>query len=146
MKDFEPGTSFRPVLDDPLSNHDTAKRVVLVSGKLYYDLTKERATRQLNNQVALVRLEELSPFPFEQLQGVLSQYSSTNEVLFVQEEPRNQGSWGHVGGRIDTVLRELGREAVVYRGRKESALPAPGIGKMYQTQQQAVIQSTFEGL
>ncbi|KAJ7599589.1 thiamine diphosphate-binding protein [Mycena floridula] len=146
LKDFEPETSFKPVLDDPLSNHDTAKRVVLVAGKLYYDLVKERATRQLDDQLALVRLEELSPFPFQQLESVLGRYSSTAEVLFVQEEPRNQGSWGHVGGRIDTVLRELGREPVVYRGRKQSALPAPGIGKMYQVQQQAVIQSAFEAL
>lgn len=149
LRDLEPGTSFRPVLDDPFMNHTSAKRVVILSGKIYYDLISERSTRKLDNTVAFVRIEELAPFPFKELEHVLEPYikEGVSDVVFLQEEPRNQGPFGHVGGRINTVLDRLGHKGgAVYKGRKESALPAPGIGKMYQSQQRAVIQSAFEGM
>ncbi|KAJ6585129.1 dehydrogenase E1 and transketolase domain-containing protein 1 [Mycena capillaripes] len=147
LRDLEPGTSFQPVLRDPAENVTSAKRVVLMSGKIYYDLLKERQTRSLENEVAFVRLEELAPFPFAKLREVLKDYALVEEVVWLQEEPKNQGAFTHVALRIDSVLRDLGiKGPVVYRGRKESALPAPGIGKFYGAQQKAVIESAFEGL
>ncbi|KAJ7175983.1 thiamine diphosphate-binding protein [Mycena filopes] len=151
LSDLAPGTAFRPVLGDPAENTNapTAKRVVLMAGKIYYDLLKERQARSLEGDVAFVRVEELAPFPFKELREVLGKYTQVEEVVWLQEEPKNQGAWTHVAPRIEAVLEELGiggEAGVVYRGRKESALPAPGIGKIYAVQQKAVIEAAFEGL
>ena len=143
---------FQPVLHDPttLTDPKAVQRVVLLSGKIYYDLAKERATRNLESRVALVRIEELAPFPFTALSETLAPYADANqrlEVLWVQEEPRNQGAWGHVRERVEEVLKGLGMEdGVAYRGRREDAVPATGTGKVYGVQQRAVVESAFEGL
>ncbi|KAJ7644236.1 Transketolase, pyrimidine binding domain-containing protein [Roridomyces roridus] len=128
LRELEPGTSFQPVLRDPAENTSTAKRVVLMTGKIYYELLKERQTRALDGDVAFIRIEELAPFPFAELRAVLKDYTSVDEVV------------------IESVLQELGLGRLVYKGRKESAVPAPGIGKLYGAQQKAVIESAFEGL
>lgn len=146
------GTAFQPVLRDlsTLTDPKAVQRIVLLSGKIYYDLVKERATRDLQSRVALIRIEELAPFPFSALSEALVPYANANkqlEVLWVQEEPRNQGAWEHVQERIEEVLKGLGIEGgVAYRGRKEDAVCAPGTGKLYGAQQLAVIESTFQGL
>ncbi|KAH7905206.1 thiamine diphosphate-binding protein [Hygrophoropsis aurantiaca] len=151
LADLKPGTSFQPVLDDPsIADADAHKveRVVLLTGKLYYDLVKERTTRQMCDRVSLLRIEELSPFPFAALHTALARYPNAQEWVWVQEEPRNQGAWGHVGGRVGEVLRGLvgKRVELVYRGRKEDAVCATGIGSVYQAQQRAVIEAAFVGM
>lgn len=117
-----------------------------MAGKIYYELLKERQARSLDNEVAFIRLEELAPFPFPELRAVLQDYTAVEQVMWLQEEPRNQGAYAHVASRIDVVLQELGLGRLVYKGRKESAVPAPGIGRIYGVQQQEVIQSAFKGL
>jgi probable 2-oxoglutarate dehydrogenase E1 component DHKTD1 len=117
-----------------------------MTGKIYYDLLKERQARSLDKEVAFIRLEELAPFPFAELRAALKEYSAVEEVMWLQEEPKNQGAYTHVAPRVDSVLDDLGLDGVVYRGRKESALPAPGIGKIYGVQQKAIIEAAFEGL
>ncbi|KAF8066054.1 Transketolase, pyrimidine binding domain-containing protein [Lyophyllum atratum] len=147
MSDLGKGSRFQPVLDDPIVDPSHVKRVVLVSGKLYYDLIKERETSAAKDSVAFVRLEELSPFPFGELAKALERYTRTTEYFYVQEEPRNQGAYAHVASRIGKVFEAIGYEGPLeYRGRKESAVPAPGIGRLYAVQQKAVIQAAFEGL
>ncbi|KAJ4473013.1 dehydrogenase E1 and transketolase domain-containing protein 1 [Lentinula aciculospora] len=151
LADLEPGTSFKPVLPDPIGNESTAKRVIVLSGKIYYDLIKERKERGLDDSVSFVRLEELAPFPFQELRSVLKAYpkAALKEIFYLQEEPRNQGAWTHAKDRIDWVSKDMGLDSgVSYKGRKESALPAPGVGKLYREQQQKVIEATFghEGL
>ncbi|KAF8158979.1 dehydrogenase E1 and transketolase domain-containing protein 1 [Mycena galopus ATCC 62051] len=96
LRELGPGTSFQPVLRDPTDNTSSAKRVVLMTGKIYYDLLKERQARSLDKDVAFIRLEELAPFPFAELRAVLKQYSQVEEVVWLQEEPKNQGAYTHV--------------------------------------------------
>jgi probable 2-oxoglutarate dehydrogenase E1 component DHKTD1 len=127
------------VLRDPLVDVRCAERVILVSGKLYYELVKERDARGLGERVAVVRLEELCPFPFEALHQVLS---GGRDVRWVQEEPRNQGAWTHVALRAAQVLER----PLVYHGRREDAVPAPGVGKLYRLQQDLVVKGAFDGL
>lgn len=147
LSDLGEGTRFQPVLDDPIANASQVKRVVLLSGKIYYDLIKQRETLNLTNVVAFVRLEELSPFPFKQLADTLRRYIQVEEIVYLQEEPRNQGAYMHVMSRIQPVFEEIGyRGTLGYRGRKESALPAPGFGKMYGVQQKAVVDAAFQNL
>lgn len=130
-------------MEDPAQ----VKRVVILSGKIYYDLVKERQTRNLDNAVVFVRIEEISPFPFQELADVLARYSNASECYFLQEEPRNQGVWPHVKERLEVVLEQVGWKGhVEFRGRKESALPAPGIGKLYAAQQKMVLDSAFQRL
>ncbi|KAI5984816.1 Transketolase, pyrimidine binding domain-containing protein, partial [Pisolithus albus] len=150
LSDMLPGTKFRPVIPDNVST-DTVERVILMSGKLYYDLVKERTARNLDKRVAIIRIEELAPFPFSELTDVLRPYVGDGtkriEWMWVQEEPRNQGTWGHVKDRLGVVLRALGgNEDVEYVGRREDAVPAPGIGDMYREQQKALIDHAFSGL
>jgi len=153
LADLECGTRFQPILADPLSSPAKTKRVVLVTGKLYYELVKERQVRNLIGQVDFIRVEELAPFPFTCLREVLEGYGGylhDVEICWVQEEPRNQGAWGHVKERIESVLEDVGVNLrsswLGFRGRRESAIPAPGVGKMYVQQQKSVIVSVFEGL
>ena len=130
------------------------ERVLLLSGKLYYDLVKERAQRGLNNKVAIIRIEEISPFPYQLLVEVLRKYSgSHSEVFWVQEEPRNQGAWPHVYPRISSVLKEVqgsnvkgSVDRIHYVGRKEDAVPAVGVGKIFRQQQAMLLDSAFNGL
>ena len=139
LSELEEPHTFQPVLRDPLVDARCAERVILVSGKLYYDLVKEREVRGLGERVAVVRLEELCPFPFEALRQALGDAS---DVRWVQEEPRNQGAWMHVSPRAAQVLEK----PLVYHGRHEDAVPAPGVSKLYRGQQEMVVRSPFDGL
>ncbi|EPQ50911.1 2-oxoglutarate dehydrogenase, E1 component [Gloeophyllum trabeum ATCC 11539] len=143
LSELEPGTKFQPVLDDQVVTKTNVERVVFLSGKLYYDLVRQRQDLA-KDRVALVRLEELSPFPFAELRGVLSAYPGAKDFVWVQEEPRNQGAYGHVAPRVEHVLRSMGYTGRLgYRGRKEDSVPAPGVGKTYRVQQEAVLKSAF---
>ena len=145
MNEMESGTRFRSVLPDPLNNKQ-AVTLVMLSGKIYYELIKERQARDLNDKVAFIRIEELAPFPFEALDEVLNLYPSAVHFAWLQEEPRNQGAWSHMRSRVETVLsarKSLNGIELRYLGREESALPAPGIGTLYQKQQRSVIESPF---
>ena len=139
MLELEEPYTFQPVLRDPLVDTHRADRVLLVSGKLYYDLLKEREVRGFGERVAIVRLEELCPFPFETLRPVLD---DANDVRWVQEEPRNQGAWTHVSSRAAQILKK----PLAYHGRREDAVPAPGVGKLYRGQQEMVVGGAFDGL
>lgn len=147
--ELAPGTRFRPVLDDPsVADPSKVDRVILLTGKLYYDLVKERQARKLDDQVSLIRIEELAPFPFDELEATLKRYTHAKSVRWVQEEPKNQGAFTHVEPRINSLLLDrlkVGKR-VVYRGREEYSVPAPGIGKVYAAQQEKVFRDAFDGL
>lgn len=123
------GTSFQPVLEDAQPNH-SASRVILCSGKHYYTLSDHLArTSPQNTDVALVRVEELSPFPRGRLSEVLAKYPQAEKWVWAQEEPENQGAWTFVQPRIDQILRDLGkRGSVVYAGRKTCPTVATAVG------------------
>jgi probable 2-oxoglutarate dehydrogenase E1 component DHKTD1 len=120
---------------------------VLVTGKIYYDLIKERESRGLTDHVAFIRIEELSPFPFFDLIKVLQQYPRTKEYIWMQEEPRNQGGYSHVHSRIQKVLLAMGsQEELRYIGRESDAVPVTGIGRVYGKEQRSIIDAAFDGL
>jgi probable 2-oxoglutarate dehydrogenase E1 component DHKTD1 len=122
--------------------------VILLSGKLYYDLVRERQTRGLDSRVCLIRIEELSPFPFAELDQTLGRYSNANEVYWVQEEPKNQGAFTHVEPRINSLLVDKLKfgKRLIYHGREADSVPAPGIGRRYAAQQEKVMHEAFRGL
>lgn len=111
------------------------KRVVLCSGKVYYDLLAARR-KSNNSQVALVRLELLYPFPADAIRAVLSGYAPDVEIVWCQEEPRNQGSWP----MFDEWFEEtLGSRRVRYVGRKAAASPATGSHKKHVAEQDRLV-------
>jgi 2-oxoglutarate dehydrogenase E1 component len=110
------------------------RRAVFCSGKVYFDLLKARRKEGLRD-VALVRIEQLYPFPGEEYQAILNRYPNLREVVWCQEEPQNQGAWYQIRHR----LQEFVRRPVLYAGRAPAAAPATGIAKIHEREQQALV-------
>lgn len=129
-----------------MDNASSAKTVVFMTGKFYYDLAKERSALGLEDSVALIRIEELSPFPYQQVMDIVSQYTEIREFCWMQEEHKNAGAWSHVRDKLRMALQEEshGPTELRYLGRKPSALPATGIGSRYKEQQNALLRMPFE--
>jgi len=135
---------FEEVLDDPTADPGRVRRLILTSGKLYYDLLKGREETRADH-VAFVRLEQYYPFPAEQLGRVLLRYPTTAEITWTQEEPQNMGAWRFVRERLldGDVLDPAGRKPR-YVGRPVSAAPAPGSYKVHVQEQEAIIRTALE--
>uniref|UniRef100_A0A3B3DGG8 2-oxoadipate dehydrogenase complex component E1 n=1 Tax=Oryzias melastigma TaxID=30732 RepID=A0A3B3DGG8_ORYME len=139
LTELAPGTSFRPVLGDSSVSAESVQRVVLCSGKHYYALLKQRESSTANQNTALIRVEELCPFPLEALQQELKKYPNATEFIWSQEEPQNMGPWSFVAPRFEKQL------ACKLRLVSRPALPAPavGIGTLHHQQQEAILTATF---
>lgn len=139
LTEMAPGTSFRPVLGDTSVSAESVQKVVLCSGKHYYALLKHRETSAANQNIALIRVEELCPFPLEALQQELKKYPKAKEFIWSQEEPQNMGPWSFVAPRFEKQL------ACKLRLASRPALPAPavGIGTLHHQQQEAILTATF---
>lgn len=137
LADMGPATRFEPVLVDA-ETREGANAVVVCSGRVYYDLEAARRDRGVDD-VAIVRIEELYPFPAAQLREALRPHSQA-EIVWCQDEPENMGAWSFVDRRLQAVLRQLGRPpAVRYAGRPANPSPAPGFKVNYEREQRAVI-------
>ena len=112
------------------------QRVVFCSGKVYFDLLQARRKEALRD-VALVRIEQLYPFPSEEYQAMLNRYPNAREVVWCQEEPQNQGAWYQIRHRLQELV--MGRRPVLYAGRGPSAAPATGIAKIHEIEQQTLV-------
>jgi 2-oxoglutarate dehydrogenase E1 component len=123
---------FAAVIDDPARPED-AERVLICSGKLYYQLL-ERRDKLATQQVAIVRLEQYYPFPEEALSAVLEGYPQAESIVWIQEAPQNMGGWQFVRPRIEAIIDR----PLAYVGRPASASPASGFPKIYRQQQEAI--------
>jgi len=134
LADFGPGTSFKRILaeTDPLTEDIKVRRVILCSGKVYFDLVAERRKRKIDD-IAILRIEQLYPFPFSRLGVRLSQYPNA-EVVWCQEEPENMGAWYFVDRRIERALSGLNARPI-YIGRPEAASPATGSARTHVKEQ-----------
>jgi len=134
--------SFRETIGEvePLAA-DSIRRILICSGKIYYELVARRKELGLES-VAIIRLEQIHPFPEAQIRDIVNRYPVTAEVVWVQEEPRNMGPWRFVQERLDPILAESGRETY-YVGRKPSASPATGSYKRHLEQQAAILDGSF---
>lgn len=128
--DLLPGTEFRRVIPDELAEAtpDQVKKVIFCTGKVYYDVLKERTARGLEKQIALVRIEQLAPFPIDLVAEELKKYSNVNTKFFwVQEEHKNQGYWSFIWPHFECVLKHLNLgKKLSYIGRNVSASTATG--------------------
>ncbi|MEB3414604.1 2-oxoglutarate dehydrogenase E1 component [Alteriqipengyuania sp. WL0013] len=132
---------FMRILSDPTEIADEkVKRLVLCSGKVAYDLIQKRDEEGLDD-VSIVRIEQLYPFPGEPLAVRLKRMTNLEQVIWCQEEPRNNGAWFFVNERIEQALGDAGKEGMrpSYAGREEAASPATGYAKRHQMQQEALV-------
>jgi 2-oxoglutarate dehydrogenase E1 component len=145
LDDFGPGSSFHRVLPEAesLVSGESVRRVVLCSGKVYYDLIADRQARRITD-VAILRLEQLYPFPEEPLAAELAKYPNA-EIIWCQEEPANMGAWFFVDRRIENVLSGLKHKAgrPRYVGRHEMAATATGLLRRHNQEQAALIEQAL---
>jgi 2-oxoglutarate dehydrogenase E1 component len=127
LSEFETGTHFKEVIPDSLTPSSSIKRVILCSGKVYYDLSEKREEEGIKD-IAIIRLEQLYPFPHEKLVELLKPYKKA-DVIWCQEESKNMGAWTYLDRRLEAVLKDakIHVERPVYIGRPESASPATGL-------------------
>jgi 2-oxoglutarate dehydrogenase E1 component len=131
--------TFAPVLDDATADPGRVRRIVLCTGKLYYDLVRGRGEAHADH-VALVRLEQLAPLPAAALERVLARYAPEAELVWAQEEPRNMGAWRFVRDRFtDGDVHDPGGRTPRYVGRQASAAPASGSYKVHTREQDAIV-------
>ena len=141
LSEFVEG-SFRPVLPDAeaMGEAHEVTRLVLCSGKLYYDLVGEEGRRELGH-VTIARMEQLYGFPEDELQQLVDGYPNLEEVVWAQEEPRNMGALGYVGPRLRSVVpREIPLRHVA---RPERASPAEGRHRNHRTAQDQIIREAL---
>jgi 2-oxoglutarate dehydrogenase E1 component len=145
LAEFGPGSAFKYVLPeiDAIAPEEEVKRVVLCSGKVYYDLLQERRDKGVQD-VAIIRVEQLHPFPKQSLGQALAPYRNA-EVVWCQEEPENMGAWTYIDRRLERVLKGLDIKAKrpEYVGRDEAASPATGLAKVHQQQQEALVRAAL---
>jgi 2-oxoglutarate dehydrogenase E1 component len=135
---------FSNVLDDIDELKPSAvTRIVLCSGKVYFDLLKSR--REVKGEtVAIVRLEQLYPFPSEEYEAIIRKYSNAREVVWCQEEPQNQGSWYQIRHRLQLPLSV--KHELLYAGRAGAAAPATGIAALHEQQQKNLVTAALQGV
>lgn len=142
LDDMGPGSRFRRVMPEtePLAADDKVRRVVLCSGKVYYDLLQARREAGIDD-IALVRVEQLYPWPRQTVVAQIARYPAA-EVVWCQEEPANMGAWTYVFPRLVNVHEELERAQPlpVYIGRAEAASPATGLHKIHVKEQAALVE------
>ncbi len=144
--------SFHPVLADPgfekggehSAKIGSVERVVFCTGKVYYDLVQARQEMGADDKIAIVRIEQLYPFPDQDVKAVLEQFSGASSVVWCQEEPQNMGSWGFLAYRFGRLLDGSGRE-LSYAGRDAAASPATGQLKIHLAEQKELVEKALRG-
>ncbi|UNC15131.1 2-oxoglutarate dehydrogenase E1 component [Acidiphilium multivorum] len=147
LEDMTNGSAFRTVIPetDALVAPEKVRRVVLCSGKVYYDLVAERRDRGIDD-VAIVRVEQLYPFPKKALKTAIEAYVNA-EVIWCQEEPENMGYWHFLDRRIEAALEctatKMAASRPRFAGRKAAASPATGLAKVHAAEQAALVREAL---
>lgn len=137
------GTAFLPVIGDTAERDNAqVKRVILCAGQVYYDVLKERDERGLSAQIAIVRIEQLYPFPYELARAEVQKYPNAAELMWVQEEPKNQGAWYQLRHRIEQISTE--QQKVVCAARPSSASPAVGYMSKHVAQLKELVDTALD--
>src|SRR5450631_202029 len=138
------GSGFQTVIDEIDDVRPSAvTRVVLCSGKVYFDLLKMRREDKVN-VVAIVRIEQMYPLPSDEYEAVLRKYSNAREIIWCQEEPQNQGSWYQIRHRLQSKLGD--KHELLYAGRAGAAAPATGIFALHEQQQRNLVVAALQGI
>jgi 2-oxoglutarate dehydrogenase E1 component len=145
IQDFTQG-KFEEVLDDTsITDANQVKKIILCSGKVYYDLLSEKTAKKLAD-IAIIRIEQIYPWPEAKLAQILGKYPKAS-IIWAQEEPRNMGAWSFVfntwSGGFDFFQEKAGNRPIQYVGREICASPAVGSHKLHEHEQEALIQKAL---
>lgn len=141
LSEFTDG-AYKPVVTDPqLHQSQKVKRVILCSGQVYYDVLEARKQRECEDEVAIVRLEQLYPFPVAELNDVLASWPNCYEWIWLQEEPENQGAWRQI--RHELAALKINTPYWQYAGRPAAAAPATGYGRVHKQQIDEFLAAAF---
>jgi 2-oxoglutarate dehydrogenase E1 component len=127
--------AFQPVIDDITAKADQVERLVMCSGKLYYELLAKKEELK-NTNIALVRLEQLYPLQMDQIEDIFQKYTKAEEFIWAQEEPENMGAWGY-------ILRNFRHKNPRVIAPVASGTPAPGSHKKFEINQNTIINQVF---
>ncbi len=148
LEEFTEGKTFKPVIGeiDKLVSEKDIKKVVLCSGKIYFDLYEAREKANIKN-IALVRLDQYYPFPYMEVTQELKKYPNA-EIIWCQEEPRNMGAWYFIESKIEQSIKDANHKALrpQYIGRSEAASPSAGYQKMHNIEQAKIIEQVISGV
>eukprot|EP00794_Sanderia_malayensis_P020276 gene20276-22262_t len=139
LDEMSPGTHFKPVIGDSNVDAQGVKKVIFCSGKHFYALDKNRASKSIKD-TAIIRIEELAPFPAEFLKEELRKYPNAKEFLWCQEEHRNMGPWFFVNPRFQNVLNVK----LTYCGRPVHGTPAVGISSRHANEAEVILADAFK--
>ncbi len=159
LDELGPDFEFRSVLPDPVHEYGNraVQRVILCSGKIYYHLYQKRQALGLEDKCALIRIEQLCPFPFRDLKRALSTFScDTLEIVWAQEEPQNMGAWTYVQPRLRYTLNNMGGDSperwrregekpFLYVGRSYAASPATGSFEQHREEMARIVSKALSG-
>jgi len=138
------GGGFRNLIDEIDDIKPSAvTRVVLCSGKVYFDLLKARREARVDT-VAIVRVEQLYPFPSDDYEAIVRKYANAREIVWCQEEPQNQGGWYQIRHRLQAKLSH--KHELLYAGRAGAAAPATGISVLHEQQQKNLVSAALQGI
>jgi 2-oxoglutarate dehydrogenase E1 component len=133
---------FELIIEDaPTLDKSKVSRVVFCSGKVYYDLVESRELHNVTN-TALVRIEQLYPFPVDRYAEILASYANATDIVWCQEEPKNQGAWYQIRHRLQAPLKDS--QHLFYAGRRSAAAPASGIFKLHLQEQQVLVEAALD--
>jgi 2-oxoglutarate dehydrogenase E1 component len=136
------GGTFETVIDEvDEMTPAQVRRLVFCSGKVYFDLLKARRAAG-QKDVALVRIEQLYPFPTHAYEAVLKRYPQARQIVWCQEEPQNQGAWYQIRHRLEGPLQK-DRHTLLYAGRQHAAAPATGIAKIHEAEQRELVDAAL---
>ena len=135
--------SFQPVLDDPGADHSAVRRLVLCSGKIYYDIVGHEL-RGLSTAVAVARIEQLYPFPLESVVSLVASYPELREIVWAQEEPQNMGAWRSLRHRMEEAAGHASHAVTVqYIGRTWRASPSEGYPGLHHQEQDRIVREAL---
>jgi len=128
--------NFMEVIDDKQASSEKIKRILLCSGKIYYELFIRKG-QKLDDTTAIIRVEQLYPFPLSQINNIIEKYEKAESIIWVQEEPVNMGAWSFISSNYKI-------KGIRVIARPPSASPATGASKFHKIQQQKIIEKAFE--
>lgn len=131
---------FNEIIDDNISKRETINRILLCTGKVYYELL-EAVQKSENNNIAIIRIEQLYPLHTELLTNILRNYENAQEIVWVQEEPHNMGSWNYLYPLLKNII--LSNQKLLYSGRKQRPATATGSARKHNMEQSDIIASAI---
>ncbi len=142
IDDFTESSSFHHLIDDDIISKDKVKRLIICSGKVYYDLLVNRPN---NEDIALIRIEQLYPFPSIELEELIRQYKNVDQIIWCQEEHKNMGPWSFISPILNSIIKNIfPTKDLVYIGRKESASPAAGYAALHKAESAEYINNALK--